>query len=181
MPRSVPAAAASSRARRCDPRAGPTPRSVLETSRPRPDGPYPSGGRRWRAAMWATPGEPGRRLWGMRMAELATAATTLLGGRRLLGPLFDRPPHDHDQRDQRDLERQHEPDESPSHVWIVPIPRQKFTWSSGSDVRAIPSLWVVLRSAPRWRNDAPVLPSRSGGRLAQRKRLCHKPSHPTQL
>src|SRR5207248_11201928 len=79
----------------------------------------------------------------MGMSMLATTPTSVLGGGRLLGPLLDRPPHDHDQRDQRDLERQHEPHESPRHSLDRTHSAPKIHAQSSRDVSAISVLASV--------------------------------------
>src|SRR5436309_5589455 len=51
-----------------------------------------------------------------RMVRVAHDAAIVVGRGRLIRLCFDRPPDDVDEPCQRDLQGEHQPDESPSHV-----------------------------------------------------------------
>jgi hypothetical protein len=150
------------------PRRGePAPCSVLEGPRSRPDRAHPGGGRRRRSAVRAAARQPWRGLGGVGMAMLATTTTSVLGGGRLLRSLLDRPPHDHDQRDQWDLEGEHEPHESPGHGMDRTHRAPKIHAQSSRDVSAIS---VLARGGARRRVEGP-----SGGADACPRRLAYAP------
>src|SRR3954449_8185840 len=81
------------------------------------DGAHPRRRERQRVAVWAAPGVVWQRLARMAMARLGAAATLGALGLRLRlrrGP--NRPPHDPEQRGDRDLQDEHQVDERPTHA-----------------------------------------------------------------
>src|SRR5580704_9867280 len=95
--------------------AAAVPRVVLPLDRagPRAGRAHPRRRGRRRIAVRPTAGVARERLAGVRGVALDPAVVVARG--RLVGLLLDRPPDDVDQSGQRDLQGEHQPDESPSH------------------------------------------------------------------